>query len=111
MTRCASSCVRHEPAGGRGRERDPVPAHAPGAVRCTPKEVEVKLLAATVASLSLIASAWAQGNQTTAEPGSKPMLPLDDVRMVAPAHEKYTQGPLLGDVWKRPGLAPRDRSI
>jgi 4-carboxymuconolactone decarboxylase len=31
--------------------------------------------------------------------------------MVAPALEKYTQGRLLGEVWKRPGLAPRDRSI
>jgi len=39
------------------------------------------------------------------------MLPLDDIRMVAPALEKYTQSRLLGDVWKRPGLAPRDRSI
>ncbi|HEX2240875.1 MAG TPA: carboxymuconolactone decarboxylase family protein, partial [Actinomycetota bacterium] len=34
-----------------------------------------------------------------------------DVRMVAPALEKYTQERLLGDVWKRPGLALRDRSI
>jgi 4-carboxymuconolactone decarboxylase len=39
------------------------------------------------------------------------MLPLDDIRMVAPALEKYTQGRLLGEVWKRSGLAPRDRSI
>ena len=31
--------------------------------------------------------------------------------MVAPALEKYTQERLFGDVWKRPGLAPRDRSI
>jgi len=31
--------------------------------------------------------------------------------MVAPALEKYAQGTLFGDVWKRPGLAPRDRSI
>jgi 4-carboxymuconolactone decarboxylase len=35
---------------------------------------------------------------------------LDDVRKVAPALEKYAQGP-LADLWKRPGLAPRDRSI
>ena len=35
---------------------------------------------------------------------------LDDVRMVAPALEKYTQG-TIGDLWKRPGLSPRDRSI
>jgi 4-carboxymuconolactone decarboxylase len=34
-----------------------------------------------------------------------------DVRMVAPALEKYTQDRLLGEVWKRPGLSPRDRSI
>ena len=39
------------------------------------------------------------------------MAGLDDVRMVAPALEKYTQDRLLGDVWKRPGLAPRDRGI
>jgi 4-carboxymuconolactone decarboxylase len=31
--------------------------------------------------------------------------------MVAPALERYTQERLLGDVWKRPGLATRDRSI
>jgi 4-carboxymuconolactone decarboxylase len=39
------------------------------------------------------------------------MLTLEDVRMVAPALERYTQGPLLGDLWKRPDLSPRDRSI
>ena len=31
-------------------------------------------------------------------------------RMVAPALEKYAQGP-LAELWKRPGLTPRDRSI
>jgi len=40
-----------------------------------------------------------------------PMLALNDIRMVSPALEKYTQDRLLGEVWKRPGLAPRDRSI
>lgn len=34
-----------------------------------------------------------------------------DVRSVAPALEKYTQGRLLGEVWKRPGLSARDRGI
>ena len=43
--------------------------------------------------------------------GSKPMLTYEDVRKVAPALEAYTQNRLLSDVWKRPGLAPRDRSI
>ena len=31
--------------------------------------------------------------------------------MVAPALDKYTQDRLLGEVWKRPGLSSRDRSI
>lgn len=35
----------------------------------------------------------------------------NDVRAVAPALDKYTQSRLLGEVWKRPGLAQRDRSI
>jgi 4-carboxymuconolactone decarboxylase len=41
-----------------------------------------------------------------------PSVPtLEDLRMVAPAFARYTQGPLLGDLWKRPDLSPRDRSI
>ena len=39
------------------------------------------------------------------------MPQLNDVRIVAPALEKYTQDRLMGEVWKRPGLSPRDRSI
>jgi 4-carboxymuconolactone decarboxylase len=35
----------------------------------------------------------------------------EDVRMVAPALENYAQKTLLGDVWKRPGLSIRDRSV
>ena len=31
--------------------------------------------------------------------------------MVAPALDKYTQDRLLGEVWKRTGLSPRDRSV
>jgi len=54
-------------------------------------------------------------NQTdNARPSSNalPQVPtLEDLRLVAPAFARYTQGPLLGDLWKRPGLSPRDRSI
>lgn len=39
------------------------------------------------------------------------MPSLDEVRSVAPALEKYTRDRLLGDVWKRPDLSPRDRSL
>jgi 4-carboxymuconolactone decarboxylase len=35
----------------------------------------------------------------------------DDVRMVAPALERYQREVLVGDLWKRPGLSPRDRSL
>jgi 4-carboxymuconolactone decarboxylase len=34
-----------------------------------------------------------------------------DARSVAPALEKYAEERLFGEVWKRPGLSPRDRSI
>jgi 4-carboxymuconolactone decarboxylase len=34
-----------------------------------------------------------------------------DIAAVAPALDKYTQERLLGEVWKRPGLNARDRSI
>src|SRR5260221_13392914 len=36
---------------------------------------------------------------------------MTDVEKVAPALAKLTKEHLLGDVWKRPGLVPRDRSI
>jgi 4-carboxymuconolactone decarboxylase len=74
----------------------------------------MKLFAAAVASLALMVSSLAQADQITVTPRSDalpPMLTLEDVRMVAPALERYTQGPLLGDLWKRPDLSPRDRSI
>lgn len=35
----------------------------------------------------------------------------EDVRAVAPALEGYAQKFVHGDLWKRPGLSPRDRSI
>ena len=40
-----------------------------------------------------------------------PVPTLKDVRMVAPAFAKYTEGPLLDGLWKRPDLSPRDRGI
>src|SRR5438132_172676 len=71
----------------------------------------MKIFTATLATFLLIAASSAQGQQARAEQGLKPMLPPDGIRAVAPALEKYTQERLLGEVWKRPGLSPRDRSI
>jgi 4-carboxymuconolactone decarboxylase len=90
----------------------------------------MKRLAATVMSISLLVSGCSAASQgsaasgldasaaasstDTARPRSEAvprMLPLNDIRMVAPALEEYTQERLRGEVWKRPGLAPRDRRI
>ena len=62
----------------------------------------MKFLAATFATLSLLASAGAQADPTKMR---------EDVRAVAPALEKYRDNTVLGEVWKRPGLDVRDRSI
>ncbi len=70
----------------------------------------MKLHTAAIALLWLMAAPSARAEQTIMN-GSKPMLSYEDVRKVAPALEAYTQNRLLGEAWKRPGLAPRDRSI
>jgi len=59
------------------------------------KELKVKLIGAAFALTSL--SSWA--------------TQANDVRSVAPALGKYTEERLLGEVWKRPGLSQRDRSV
>jgi 4-carboxymuconolactone decarboxylase len=41
-------------------------------------------------------------------PAGKPANPFADI---APALGEYTQNVLFGNVWKRPGLSPRDRSL
>ena len=71
----------------------------------------MRLMAVTIAALFLISTTRARGDHT--EKGRKPMQTVKDSRMVtpaAPALEKYAQGP-LAELWKRPGLTPRDRSI
>lgn len=68
-------------------------------------------LAATVASLALMAGSCAQGNPSRSQSTSNPGLTLDDIRKVSPALGRYTQGTLRGDLWQRPDLSPRDRSV
>jgi 4-carboxymuconolactone decarboxylase len=38
-------------------------------------------------------------------------LTLEEVRIVSPALEKYPQSAIDNDLWRRPELSPRDRSI
>jgi 4-carboxymuconolactone decarboxylase len=59
-------------------------------------------LLSVLASLSIAAASAAESSGNH--------MPTD-LRAVAPALEKYQQRTLIGDLWKRPGLAPRDRSI
>src|SRR4051812_27232801 len=72
------------------------------------EESAMKFLAAAFASLLVGAASSAQAEQPNIA-GRR--LSPEDVRSVAPALEKYTQERLYGEVWKRPGLSPRDRSI
>ena len=36
---------------------------------------------------------------------------MDDLKAVAPEFAKLTQDLLFGDIWQRPELSPRDRSL
>ncbi len=65
-------------------------------------------IAAVLALLPVFA--WAQNEPAMKGRKSKPMHLSDDIRTVAPALDKYARGP-VAELWKRPGLAPRDRSI
>jgi 4-carboxymuconolactone decarboxylase len=70
----------------------------------------MKLMAVMIAALSLISTRYAQGQQTHSGRKSEPMQTTNHIMMLAPALEKYAQGP-LAELWKRPSLTRRDRSI
>jgi 4-carboxymuconolactone decarboxylase len=42
---------------------------------------------------------------------NEPAAPRNPFADIAPALGDYTDKVLFGDVWKRPGLSPRDRSL
>src|SRR5438270_10602591 len=69
-----------------------------------------RLFAAAVASLCLASASPAQRDVPTKDRKPKPKQITNDTTMVAPALDKYAQGPLT-ELWKRPALTPRDRSI
>lgn len=70
----------------------------------------MRLLAASLLSICLIINCAATWGQTTTK-GENSMSKSEDVRYVAPALEKYARDVVLGDLWKRAGLSPRDRGI
>ncbi len=69
----------------------------------------MKLMAVMIASLCLIATSWAQ-DEHAKDGRKKSMQTQKDTTMVVPALDKYARG-AVAELWKRPGLTPRDRSI
>jgi 4-carboxymuconolactone decarboxylase len=70
-------------------------------------------LIALIASLTSKAAAQ-KPDETAATRGSdahRAVLMPEDLRIVSPALERYRQGPLMGGLWKRTALSPRDRCI
>jgi 4-carboxymuconolactone decarboxylase len=66
------------------------------------QEIHMKLFAATITTAILLASSVVQAQEFKMN---------EDMRVVAPALEKYAQDRLLGEVWTRPDLSVRDRSV
>jgi 4-carboxymuconolactone decarboxylase len=80
----------------------------------TPNKFAVSRKSFAVAALLCCASVLGLSDRAHAQarkPAPSTLPPVKEIQMVAPALEHYTQDLLLGDVWKRPGLSPRDRSI
>lgn len=69
----------------------------------------MKRFPAIMACLCLLASTAVAAEPTTTKGTGMPTA--EDFRAVAPALENYGQKVVIGDLWKRPGLSPRDRSI
>lgn len=72
----------------------------------------MRLLATFAMSCALGAASLAHAQGAGAPPNTGATLPTQgDVRAVAPALERYEQGTIFGNLWRRPDLSPRDRSI
>ncbi|RXH14420.1 carboxymuconolactone decarboxylase family protein [Bradyrhizobium guangzhouense] len=70
----------------------------------------MRTIAATLLSVGFFVGSATATEQATVQ-GVDTMSNLEDVRAVAPAMEMYEQKFLIGDLWKRTGLSPRDRSV
>jgi len=71
----------------------------------------MKRFAALIAALYLSTAVSAQAEEKPmAASSSLSFLRLEDARVVTPALEKYIDGP-IADLWKRPELSMRDRSL
>lgn len=73
--------------------------------------MQKKNLLASLAASLLISPALGQESQATSAPATKHMTKRENSQSVSPALEHYAETRLLGEVWKRPDLSPRDRSV
>jgi 4-carboxymuconolactone decarboxylase len=87
------------------------PNNTPDKRAASRKSCAVAALLCCASALGLPHDAIAQARKPV--PGASPprITTVKEIHMVAPALEHYTQDLLLGEVWKRPGLSPRDRSM
>ena len=69
-----------------------------------PIRLRTLTLTATLATLALSTAL----SMTSARAST---LTPDDLRNVAPALDRYARERIAGDLWKRPDLSPRDRSL
>jgi 4-carboxymuconolactone decarboxylase len=65
----------------------------------------MRLLAAVLMSCALGSTSLVHAQEGRSPPTQ------DDVRAVSPALERYEQVTIFGNLWRRPDLSPRDRSI
>ena len=65
-----------------------------------------------IVSLALMVAGCSQAAKVRAEANAPSSVSsIEKVPMIAAALDRYTEDRLLGEVWKRPDLSPRDRSI
>jgi 4-carboxymuconolactone decarboxylase len=70
----------------------------------------MRLVAAIVTALALVSSSIGAEEANIMAQSQEPFIRAA-IQAVAPALDTFTQKRLLGEVWKRPGLDARDRSI
>ena len=72
--------------------------------------MSMRLVVAILSALTVISST-AQAKDENTMSRVQQVLNRADIQAVSPALDQLTQERLLGEVWKRPGLGARDRSV
>lgn len=70
----------------------------------------MRILETALLTIAMISPSFAQGS-TGGEAVSPRTLTESDVQAVSPALDRYVRETILGDLWQRPQLSPRERSI